>query len=73
MINPKPQSEHQLYLAALHRMTPEQRLTRAFELSAIAKELAFTELRKKYPKKNHSEIIALYLIQSSKTEKYQVR
>ena len=43
-MNPKPQPNHREYILALRRMTPEQRLNQAFELSEIEKQ---AELRAK--------------------------
>lgn len=57
----KPRPNHKIYLETLKRMTPEQRLAKAFELSAIAKELFLHGLRKRFPEKNEAEIKELYL------------
>ncbi len=57
----KPRPNHQLYLQALSRMTPEQRLKKAFQLSAMAKELFLSGLRKRFPEKSGEEIKKIYL------------
>jgi len=57
----KPQPNHREYLRALRKMTGEQRLAKAFELSAIAKELFLAGLRKRFPDKSEQEIKTLYL------------
>lgn len=61
MSDPKPQPNHQLYLEIIRRMTPQQRLQKAMELSAFAKELCLTGLRKQFPEKSEPEIKQLYL------------
>src|SRR5665647_2170996 len=38
-MDPKPRPNHQLYLEALRRLTPEQRLLKAFELTELSREL----------------------------------
>ena len=49
MSDPKPRPNHQLYLEVLRRMTFEQRLAKAFELSALAKRAFVDGLRKRFP------------------------
>ncbi len=57
----KPRPNHKIYLQTLSRMTPEQRLAKAFELSAVAKKLFLHGLRKRFPEKTGAEIKVLYL------------
>jgi hypothetical protein len=57
----KTKPNHQLYLQTLRNMTPAQRLQKAFELSAMSKELFLTGLRKRFPLYSEDEIKALYL------------
>ena len=57
----KPRPNHKLYLQTLRKMTPEQRLAKAFELSAMAKELFLLGLRKRFPLKSEQEIKDIYL------------
>jgi len=45
----KPRPNHQLYLRVLARMTPDERLRKAFELSQMAKDLFRRGLRKRFP------------------------
>jgi hypothetical protein len=45
-VNPKQRPNHQRYLQILKRLTPEQRLLKAFELSAFTKSLFVEGLRK---------------------------
>ena len=57
----KPHPNHYLYLETLRRMTPEQRLAKALELSAMTKELFLTGLQKRFPLKSKSEIMKLHI------------
>ncbi len=59
--NIKPQPNHSLYLTALRKMTPEQRLRKAFELSMLTKELFLSGLKKRFSQKNEAEIKKIYL------------
>jgi hypothetical protein len=40
---------HKIYIQALRRMSPEERLLRAFELSELANQLFIHGLRKRFP------------------------
>lgn len=57
----KPHPNHDLYLKTLQRMTPEQRLAKAFELSAMTKELFLQGLQKRFSDKEESDIKEIYL------------
>lgn len=57
----KAHPNHYLYLETLRRMTPEQRLAKAFELSAMTKALFLIGLQKRFSFKNETEIMKLYL------------
>ncbi len=48
-MNPKPRPNHARYIRTLRAMTPEQRLAKAFELSAMTRELFEQGLRKRFP------------------------
>jgi hypothetical protein len=48
-MNPKPRPNHRLYIEVLRRMTVEQRLAKAFELSALAKRAFIDGLRRRFP------------------------
>jgi len=48
-MNPKPRPNHRLYIEVLRQMTPEQRLAKAFELSALAKQAFICGLRRRFP------------------------
>ena len=57
----KEHPNHDLYLQTLKHMTPEQRLLKAFELSALSKKLFLHGLKKRFPEKNEAEIKTIYL------------
>jgi len=57
----KPNPNHAIYLQILKKMTPEQRIKKAFELSDMAKQLFLEGLRKRFPEKSNSEIKEIYL------------
>lgn len=48
-MNPKPRPNHGKYIEVLRQLTPEQRLCKAFELSAFARQLFEHGLRRRYP------------------------
>ncbi|NIA06680.1 MAG: hypothetical protein GWP14_03430 [Actinobacteria bacterium] len=49
MISTKKYPNHKIYLQVLRRMSPEQRLLKAFELSEFANQLFVAGLRKAFP------------------------
>jgi len=51
----KPRPNHQLYLSILRRMTPEQRLLKAFDLSEFSKHLFLSGLRQQFGKLSDKE------------------
>lgn len=57
----KPQPDHRIYLAALRRMSPQQRLVKAFELSDNVRQLFRDGLRRRFPDLSEEEIQQLYL------------
>jgi hypothetical protein len=57
----KPRPNHQRYLEILRAMTPQERLAKAFELSAFTRKLFLDGLRQRFPEMSQSEIHALYL------------
>jgi len=57
----KPRPNHALYIETLSRMTPEQRLQKAFELSQMTRELFLEGLRRRFPVKTEEELKAFYL------------
>ncbi len=50
-----------IYLEVLRRMSPEQRLLRAFELSDFSRQLFLHGLRKRYPDLPDIELHQLFL------------
>jgi hypothetical protein len=65
-MNPKPRPNHQRYLEVLRAMTPEQRLQKAFELSAFTKALFREGLRKRFPSASEAEFRQILLARLAK-------
>lgn len=61
MQNPKPYPNHQIYLQTLQKMTPTERLQKAFELSEMTKQLFLQGLRKRFPDYGNEKIMEIYL------------
>jgi len=51
----KPRPNHDVYIHVLRRMSPEQHLLKAFELSAMTRELFITGMRRRFPDLNAVE------------------
>jgi hypothetical protein len=60
-MDPKPRPNDQIYREALHRMTPEQRLLKAFELTELSRELFRAGLRQRFPDAGETELQRIYL------------
>lgn len=60
-MDPKPRPNHELYIQSLRRMTPEQRLNKAFELTAYSKALFIEGLRRRFPDLSEAEFHELLL------------
>ena len=60
-MDPKPRPNHERYIAALRAMTPQQRVQKAFELSALTKALFVQGLRKRFPDLSEAEFHRLML------------
>jgi hypothetical protein len=60
-MDPKPRPNYRRYLEVLARMTPEQRLMKAFELSAFGKALFKEGLRKRFPELSEEELHKVFL------------
>ena len=58
-IDPKPRPNHAAYIAALRRMTPEQRLRKAFELTDLGKGLFLHGLRLRFPDASPEEFASI--------------
>jgi hypothetical protein len=65
-MNIKPRPNHRLYIEVLRRMTPEQRLNKAFELSAFSKALFLQGLRKRFPDASPEEFHKIFLARLAK-------
>ena len=52
----KPRPNHRQHLEALRRMTPAQRLAKAFELSEFTRQLFYTGLRRRFPNASADEL-----------------
>ncbi len=57
----KPRPNHKIYIETLRRMTPEQRLNVAFDLSDFSKNLFRQGLKEQFPDLNDAEFHTLYL------------
>lgn len=61
LFDPKPRPNHRLYIESLRRMTPEERLDRAFELTEFARSLFREGLRQRFPDLSEEALHELYL------------
>ncbi len=57
----KPRPGHREYIKVLRRMSPQQRLKKAFEMSRLTKQLFKQGLRKRFPNLSEDELHQLYL------------
>jgi hypothetical protein len=57
----KAQPNRARYIEVLRRMTPEQRLAKAIELSEMTRVAVLTGLRRRFPDATEAEIHARYL------------
>ena len=60
-MDPKPRPNHAEYIRALRRMTPQERLQQAFELSDRTRDLFEQGLRERFPDLPEPEFRALFL------------
>lgn len=60
-MNPKPRPYHHIYIEILRRMSPEQRLNKAIELSELSKDLFRQGLRQRFPDLSEEEFHKLFL------------
>lgn len=63
----KPRPNHCEYIEVLRRMTPAQRLAKAFELSEVSKRLFQQGLRKQFPDLSEEDFHRLYLERLAKS------
>lgn len=57
----KEQPNRRVYMEALRRMTPEQRLAKAFELSDMTHEALQAGLAQRYPAASDAELHTIYM------------
>ncbi len=62
----KPRPNHARYLEVLRRMTPAQRLAKAFELSDFTRRLFCIGLRKRFPDASAEELHRIFLARLAK-------
>ncbi|MEK7450259.1 MAG: hypothetical protein AAB019_12355 [Planctomycetota bacterium] len=60
-MNIKERPNHKIYLQVLRRMTPAQRLLKAFELSEFAKQLFTYGLHRRFPDLSDKEFKKILL------------
>jgi hypothetical protein len=60
-VDPKPRPNREIYLQTLRRLTPEQRLLKAFELTELSRELLRAGIRQRYPQAGEAEVQRIYL------------
>jgi len=60
-MNLKKRPNHRQYIEVLRRMSPEQRLLKAFELSEFSKQLFIHGLRRRFPDLPEEEFRKLLL------------
>ena len=60
-MDPKLRPNHQLYLEALRRLTPEQRLLKAFELTELSRELLRAGIWQRFPEAGEAQLQRIYL------------
>jgi hypothetical protein len=58
-MNPKPRPNHRHYLRVLRRLSPAQRLQKAFELSAFSKALFMEGMKKRFAHLPDAELQSL--------------
>jgi hypothetical protein len=65
-MNPKKRPNHRLYLQILRSLSPEQRLLKAFELSAFTRALFTQGLRRRFPEATPEEFQRILLARLEK-------
>jgi hypothetical protein len=68
-MNPKRCPKHREHIEALRRMTPEERLLKAFELSESAKAQILRELRRMHPDLSDKSLMKIYVERTVKPDK----
>jgi hypothetical protein len=62
----KHRPNHRIYIQALRRMTPHERLKKAFELSELCRMLFLHGLRRRFPGVAENELMRIYRERLSK-------
>lgn len=57
----KPEPNRRIYIEILRKMTPEQRIMKAMELTDMAKMLLWEGLKTRYPDMPETELKKIYL------------
>lgn len=57
----KQHPNHNIYIQALRRLTPEARLNKAFELTQMTRDLFLSGLRRRFPDLSDEAINKIYL------------
>jgi len=57
----KPHPNHAKYIEIMRGLTPEERLLKAFEISAFSRDLFMSGLRKRFPDLTEADRKAIYL------------
>lgn len=65
-MNLKPQPNYNRYLQVIRKMSPEQRLQKAIELSELSRQAARDGLRQRFPNLSELEFHRLFLKQLEK-------
>ena len=60
-MDPYDRAAHRVYIRALRRLTPEQRLLKAFDMTEFARDLFKQGLRRRFPELSEEELHQLYL------------
>jgi hypothetical protein len=64
----KPSPNHSRYISVLRGLTPEQRLSKAFELSEFTRSLLREGLKNRHPNLSETELEELYLASMAKAQ-----
>ncbi len=62
----KPRPNRRRYIEVLRRMSPEERLKKAFELGEFTRSLFKQGLRERFPDKSEAEIHEIYVKRMAK-------
>ncbi|MEW6623959.1 MAG: hypothetical protein AB1420_12665 [Bacillota bacterium] len=57
----KERPNHRIYLDALKKMTPEDKLKKVFELSQLGRDLFILGIQNRYPALSETEVKKIYL------------